>query len=72
MDLCKNEKLCILRQLLRIEESLFKCKMLLRYEPNSVSTDDKERYLKMAMRLDPNDPTMLFRKKKKKQFANKG
>ena len=64
MNLCKNEKLDILTWLLLIEDSLFKSKLLLRDEFYSVSTDDQERYLKMAMRLDPNDPTILQRKKK--------
>ena len=61
MNLCKNEKLDILTWLLLIEDSLFKSKLLLRDEFYSVSTDDQERYLKMAMRLDPNDPAILLR-----------
>ena len=64
MDLCKNEKLLILRQLLRIENWLFQFTFLLRDEFYSVSPDDRERYLKMAMRLDSNDPDILERKKK--------
>ena len=64
MSLCKNERLYILKQLLRIEERLFECKYVLDDELNSVSTDDLERYLKMAMRLDSNDPAILHRKKK--------
>ena len=64
MDLCKNEKLHILRQLLVIEEPLFHSRFSLRDEFYSVSTDDQERYLNMAMRLDSNDPTILQRKKK--------
>ena len=74
MNLCKNEKLLILRQLLHIEKSLFmnafyKCKFVRRLdELTSASIDDQERYLKMAMRLDSNDPAILHRKKK--LFAN--
>ena len=64
MDLYKNEKLNILRLLLYIEEKLFECIFLLRDELYPASTDDKERYLKMAMRLDANDPDILYRKKK--------
>ena len=64
MDLCKNEKLDMLKQLLHIEERLFDSKLVLHDKLNSVSTDDQERYLKMAMRLDSNDPTILYRKKK--------
>ena len=70
MNLCKNEKLLILRQLLHIEKSLFmnafyKCKFVRRLdELTSASIDDQERYLKMAMRLDSNDPAILHRKKK--------
>ena len=70
MDLCKNEKLLILRQLLRIEESFLVCPLHLSPEDEhrrraSMLYIDHERYLKMAMRLDPNDPVMLIRKKKK-------
>ena len=66
MDFCKIEQLHILRELLVIEESLFQSKLLLHdmNEFYSVSTDDHERYLKMAMRLDANDPDILYRKKK--------
>ena len=66
MDLCKNEKLDILRKLLVIEEAFFQSKLLLRdaVSTDDQRTDDQERYLKMAMRLDSNDPTILQRKKK--------
>ena len=68
MNSCKNEKLLILGQLLRIEQWLFQFTFLLRDDITdefySVSTDDRERYLKMAMRLDSNDPDILERKKK--------
>ena len=67
MDFCKIEQLHILRELLVIEESLFQSKLLLHdmNEFYSVSTDDHERYLKMAIEIDSNDPVMLIRKKKK-------
>ena len=69
MDLCKNEKLLVLRQLLRIEEIFLQCPLhLLSEDEHRRSASvyiDHERYLKMAMRLDPNDPVMLIRKKKK-------
>ena len=75
MDLCKNEKMRILRQLIPIEESLIFCKLYLAgclMVPNteeyrrcpSLIYVDKERYLNMAMRLDPNDSFILERKKK--------
>ena len=66
MDLRKNEKMNILMELLTIEESLILCKIpsLLYSEDVSVLYVDQERYLKMAMRLDSNDPNILLRKKK--------
>ena len=69
MDLWKKEKLHVLRNLLYIEELLVKCKIMLQTETDlNSSCDDQERYLKMAMRIDSNDPAILHRKKK--LFAN--
>ena len=68
MNLCKNEKLDILTQLLRIEKRLIECNLILSVDVEefiaSVIYIDKERYLKMAMKLDANDPDILLRKKK--------
>ena len=72
MSLYKNEKLFILRKLLSTEETLLKCdipEVYLSPEDEqrrnaSVLHVDHERYLKMAMRLDSNDPAILYRKKK--------
>ena len=33
--------------------------------------DDKERYLKMAVRIDPTNPMVLYRKKEYNSFAKK-
>ena len=64
MNFCKNEKLHVLRRLITIGELLVKCKMMLPPCDRNSSCDDQERYLKMAMRIDSNDPSILFRKKK--------
>ena len=65
MDFCKNEKLTVLKHLIYIEELLVRCKILLRTENElNSSGDDRERYLKMAMRIDSNDSAILHRKKK--------
>ena len=68
MDLCKNQELYILKELLCIEESLINCKAIIWSLDElrtgaSVLYNDKERYLKMAMRLDSEDPAILSRKK---------
>ena len=55
----------ILRQLLFIGDVLYKCEMMLRdgHHGDPKLTDDKERYLKMAIRIDPTDKCILHRKK---------
>ena len=68
MSLCKDEKLAILKDLLCIEDSLISCKYILwpmdeLRTGTSVLYNDKERYLKMAMRFDSKDPAILSRKK---------
>ena len=67
----------ILRQLLYIEDLIYKCK-LLRAESKlypadakPVLTDDKERYLKMAIRIDPSDMFILCRKREYNLFVKK-
>ena len=69
MSLYKNEKLLILRKLLSTVETLLKCQVYVSPEDEhrrnaSMLHVDHERYLKMAMRLDSNDPAVLYRKKK--------
>ena len=67
MDLCKNEKLDVLKNLICTEQLIVKCKFMLRTED---SCDDQERYLKMAMRIDSNDPIILHRKRKRISSIN--
>ena len=65
MNLCKYEQLHVLKQLLRIERTLDRCKSIIAEETFRIlPSDDQERYLKMAMKLDPNDSYNLYRKKK--------
>ena len=64
MNLCKNEQLYVLKQLLLIERTLDRCKSIIAEETFRIlSSDDQERYLKMAMKLDPSDPEILYRKR---------
>ena len=72
MNLYKTEQLNILKLLLRIETTVEHCHQLLGLPngENNVPYDDKERYLKMAMRLDSNDPDISYRKKNIKSIAN--
>ena len=49
----------ILKQLLDIEDTVNKCKGM-RGE-DILSSDDQERYLKMSLKIDPNDPQALYR-----------
>ena len=73
MNLCKIEQMNVLNELLLIGDVLYKCEMMLRdcHHGDPKLTDDKERYLKMAMRLEPNDMKFLFRKKEYKLLAKK-
>ena len=64
MNLCKKEQLDILKLLLAIENT--NCRL---FETEMVPTDDfslmyvdLERYLAIAIRLDPNDGEILSRK----------
>ena len=68
MSLCKIEQMKVLRQLLLIGDVLYKCEMMLGdcHHGDPKLTDDKERYLKMAIRIDPNDVCFLYRKKEYK------
>ena len=74
MNLCKNEQMDLLKQLLCMEDLIHKCKLFnveskLGCKPGGdadhVLTDDKERYLKMAIRINPSDLFILCRKKNK-------
>ena len=56
----KIEQLKILNQLLNLEETMNKCKV------RSGECSDQERYLKMALKIDPNDPRALERNKSDK------
>ena len=64
MNLFKVEKLKILHWLLEIAEIVYKYKILLAKtaDDKPVFSDDKERYLEMAIRFDSNDMYILFRK----------
>ena len=60
MNLCKKEQLHILKQLLGIEFVLNYCKRTIEDINKSIAmSDDGERYLKMAMKINPNDPAVL-------------
>ena len=62
----------VLRQLILIGDVLYKCELMLRdCHLTRKLTDDKERYLKMAMRIEPSDMTILYRKKEYKSLAKK-
>ena len=64
MNLCKNEQLYVLKMLLRIERTLDRCKSIIADETFRIlPSDDQERYLKMAMKLDSNDSQNLYRKR---------
>ena len=64
MSLCKNEQLYVLKMLLRIERTLDRCKSIIADETFRIlPSDDQERYLKMAMKLDSNDSQNLYRKR---------
>ena len=62
MNLCKKEQLKILKQLLRIEPTFEYCLTLLDLANVEIDVprDDNERYLKMAIRLDPSDLSIYF------------
>ena len=60
MNLCKEEQLSILKLLLLIETLRHDCEIMI--DNNNLSwSDDREQYLKMAMKIDPNDPDVLKR-----------
>ena len=56
----KIEQLKILKQLLNLAETMNRCTV-----PSS-DCSDQERYLKMALKIDPNDPRTLDRNKSDK------
>ena len=58
MNLRKKEQSSVLQQLILIETLIRSCKAMIDCEVTSKS-DDFDRYLKMAMNIDPNDPTLL-------------
>ena len=70
MNLRKTEQMSILRELLIIGDLLYKSEIILGDGnlPGPVFTDDKERYLKMAIRIDPTDKFILYRKKNINHF----
>ena len=59
MNLCKEEELTILRLLLGIETLRNNCERMI--DAKSLIVSDFEQYLKMAMKIDPNDPDVLER-----------
>lgn len=62
INLRKEEQLKILKFLLGIERTIGKCKCMLGDFKSSTS-EDQERYMKMAMKLDSSDPEILERNK---------
>ena len=54
----KNEQIWILKLLINTEQSRHNCETTLDY---SISYDDKERYIKMALQIDPSDFALLDR-----------
>ena len=75
MNLCKKEQMQIISKLLLMENILLKCELMPpfknRFLPGESVADDKERYLKMAIRIDPNNPMVLYRKKEYNSFEKK-
>ena len=57
MNLCKEEELILLKQLLDIETLCNDCEGMI--DGKSFISDERERYLKMAMKIDPNDPEVV-------------
>ena len=62
INLCKKEQLEILKLLLQIEGVHDNSQIML---DNPLSCDDYQRYLEMAIRLDPKDTEILYRKENK-------
>lgn len=75
MNLCKKEQMQIISKLLLMENILLKCETMPpfknRFLPGESVADDKERYLKMAIRIEPNNPMVLYRKKEYNSFEKK-
>ena len=63
--MCKKEQMYIINWLLKIQGRLHQCEVILAVDNpmRSNDTTDDERYLKMAMRIDPTDKNILYRKK---------
>ena len=73
MNLYKTEQFNILKKLLRIETTIEHCHQLIDLPNEDIKvtySDDKERYLEMAMRFDSSDPDIRLRKKNIKSSAN--
>ena len=60
MNLCKEEELTILKQLLFIETIRNDCEGIIDGK-GPIMSDEREQYFKMAMKIDPNDPHVLER-----------
>ena len=62
MNLCKKEQLKVLKLLLWIEPTFEQGLSILDLANVEIDVprDDNERYLKMAIRLDPSDPSIYF------------
>ena len=58
MNLCKKEQLTILKLLLDIETLRNECEGMIDAK-SFIMSDERERYLKMAMKINPNDPAVL-------------
>ena len=58
MNLCKEEELSILILLFDIETLHNNCEGMIDAKSLTVS-DERERYLKMALKIDPNDAEVL-------------
>ena len=71
INLCKNEQLDMLKQLLNIEDFLIKIKLQnLLANDDPVLYDNLERYYEMAMRIDPTDTFIIYRKTEYKSIKN--
>ena len=64
MNFCKEEQLDVLELLIKISNILDKCQIVLDLvvDDDLVYSEENERYLEMAIKLDPNDSFILYRK----------
>ena len=72
MNLCKKEQLVILKELISIEDVLIRAQIVQQVfaDGDPVLYVDKERYLEMAIRIDPTDKLIIYRKTEYKSNRN--